>query len=103
MMLFLGTSKSNAQEALAFTSMSLCNKQEVLDERLLSEFQEFPMAEGEAIIFSQGLQQYAPGLLTLYVSPDTLDFTVVMKFDDGISCVLVTGKNFRPVAKGDAT
>ena len=79
--------------------MSVCGVSEVIEGNLLKKYDELPMADGEALIYSEGLEKFAPGLLTIWVNRDTLSFSVVLKFADGISCVLLTGDNFRPATR----
>ena len=102
MTLFLGISQSSAEDQLAFRSTSFCNDKDVVHQKLISEFEEVPIAQGNGLIFSEGLEGFAPGVLTFYANPDTLDFSVVMTFPDNISCILVSGKNFKPFIEEDA-
>jgi hypothetical protein len=103
MTLFLGISQSNADEALGFRSVFICNASEVIDEQITNQFDEVPLAEGDALIYSEGLEKYAPGVLTIYVHRDKLTFSVVIEFPDDVSCIVSVGENFRPfVSRDDA-
>ena len=106
MTLFLVQSQSNAQEAiqvegekkefLAFKTTAFCDVSENVFGSLIAQYGEKPLASGDGQVFSSSLDAVVDGQTIIFVNPKTFDFTVVMQFVDGISCILTSGKNFTP-------
>jgi len=106
MTLFLVQSQSNAQEVievegekrelLAFRTTNFCDVSEKVYSSLLTQYGEKPLAMGDGQVFSTGLDSVVDGKTIIFVNPKTFDFTVVMQFVDGVSCILTSGHNFTP-------
>jgi hypothetical protein len=106
MTLFLVQSQSNAQEAievkgekkelLAFYTTTFCDVSENVFGSLIAQYGEKPLAMGDGQVFSSSLGAVVEGQTIIFVNPKTFDFTVVMQFADGISCILTSGENFTP-------
>lgn len=98
MTLCLGTSLSSAdevQQALMLNTIHLCGVGEEVRNRMSSEFDEVPIAEGDATVLLPSGPQNVD--LTFYANPVTLNYTILVDMPNGVTCILATGENFSPV------
>ena len=106
MMLFLGTSQSNAQDVpprgvIFLQTVQACGFTEVVHSNIQENYEELPLAIGEGTIrhISGGVIDVK---MYLYVNPATASFTFVANIiKDDKACVMMAGENFSPAPSGE--
>jgi hypothetical protein len=78
-----------------------CAASEDVHRYLTQEYEEVPFSQGPSVIrLPSG--EYAGGIARIYVNPQTRGFTVVTEFvEEGVTCILLMGDDFRPIRQGE--
>jgi len=63
---------------------------------MIAEFDEIPFAKGSGSVYNQTANDWVIGSMTLFVNTDTWSYSVVINFADGVSCQVMTGREFAP-------
>lgn len=62
---------------------------------------EVAFAQGESVIWNSKLEDYIEVTTKIYVNPETFSFTVAYEMvEDGVTCIVTTGNDFRPQGSG---
>lgn len=98
--LFGGSASAQEQQpGTPMPLMTICSM--IPPERTLTEkYGEIPFVAGEGGIFIPS-GQMVNGLITLYLNPDGSTFTIMLTVSEEVHCMLVTGKDLKPVIQGD--
>lgn len=85
---------------ITLQNLEFCNSIEVVKYNLVNEYNEVAVATGEftqTIINRNGQLMQKTGRLYFYSDPIASEYTVVVEYEeDGIACVIGSGKRFRP-------
>ena len=74
----------------------LCGESQTMHDRLIERYGEIPLVEGEGNALITQLENYFQAGVRLYVNPETNTFSLII-INGAISCVVLTGKDLRPV------
>lgn len=85
---------------ITLQNLEFCNSIEVVRYNLTNMFDEVAVATGEftqTIINRNGQMMQKTGRIYFYSETTEFDFTIVVEYEeDGIACVVGSGKRFRP-------
>ena len=85
---------------ITLQNLEFCNTIEVVRYNLTNMFDEVAVATGEftqTIINRNGQMMQKTGRIYFYSETTEFDFTIVVEYEeDGIACVVGSGKRFRP-------
>ena len=86
----------NKDDTLVFSSTSECKPTGVIEKYVGKEHGEQPFSKSKIILQSSKTARLFEGNLVIYVNPRSKTYTLVVQFDDKMSCVLGAGENFVP-------
>ena len=90
---------------ITLQNLEFCNAIEVVRYNLTNEFNEVAVATGEftqTIINRNGQMMQKTGRMYFYSDTTAFDFTIVVEYEeDGIACVIGSGKRFRPYSSDE--
>jgi hypothetical protein len=92
----LGPAQAQQQERLVFQNSMECLETEFLENYVRNEFAEIPFTESKIFLQSSKNGRLYEGTLVLYINPETKTYSLIVGFDDGISCMLGSGVDFAP-------
>lgn len=94
-----GVARSQQDPELSLTMplTAPCYLTEDADMLLKKRHGEIAFAQGESVIWNSKIGDYIEVLTKIYVNPETFSFTVAYEVvEDGVTCIVTTGNNFRP-------
>jgi hypothetical protein len=84
-------------ELLTMPLTAPCYLTKDAEQLLKKEHGEIAFAQGESVIWNSKIEDYINVTTKIYVNPETFSFTVAYDVvEDGVTCVVTTGNNFRP-------
>jgi hypothetical protein len=83
-------------DTLVFSNASECKPTGVIEEYVGKEYGEMPFSKSKIILQSSKTTRLFEGDLVIYVNPRSKTYTLVVQFDDKVSCVLGAGSDFAP-------
>jgi len=97
----LGLAQAQQQnEKLAFPTSLECRESGVLENYVKNEFAEIPFTESKVFLQSSKNGRLFEGNLVLYINPETKTYSLIVGFEDGVSCMLGSGVDFAPAKRG---
>jgi hypothetical protein len=82
--------------ALMFSSTNECAEIGIPETIVEKEYKEIPLSESKIVLQASKNGRLYEGNLVIYVNPTTRTYSLIVQFDNEISCVLGTGSNFAP-------
>lgn len=83
-------------DTLVFSNASECKPTGVIEKYVGNEYGELPFSKSKIILQSSKTTRLFEGDLVIYVNPGSKTYTLVVQFDDKVSCVLGAGGDFAP-------
>lgn len=95
--LALGSAQAqNSNDRMIFSSDSECRSIGVIETVIQDQYGEQPFSKSEIILQASKNTRLHEGNLVIYINPNTRTYTLVVQFEDSISCVLGIGIGFVP-------
>lgn len=86
----------NKNDTLVFSSASECKPTGIIEKYVGKEHGEQPFSKSKIILQSSKTTRLFEGDLVIYVNPGSKTYTLVVQFDDKMSCILGAGGDFAP-------
>jgi hypothetical protein len=86
----------NKDDTLVFSNASECKPTGIIEKIVGTEYGEKPFSKSKIILQSSKNARLFEGNLVLYVNPESKTYTLVVQFDDKVSCILGAGSDFAP-------
>lgn len=96
--LTLGSVQANQikNDVQVFSNASECTSTGIIEQFVQQEHGEQPFSKSKILLQSSKTARLYEGNLVIYVSPKTKTYTLVVQFDDNLSCILGSGIDFAP-------
>lgn len=88
-----------AQAQMQMLSANTCEASNLVAQYLMQQYEEKPLAIGTALVYiviADGSSVPTSGFWTIWTNQDSGSFTNTISFNDGITCILNTGIDFKP-------
>lgn len=101
LLLIASFTASYAQEPntgfVGFLAVNLpCFETEVALHSLNSDYDEIGFSQAEGVVNSIKTKTLIAGRVETFVNPETWKYSILISFDDGVSCFLTQGSDFQP-------
>jgi hypothetical protein len=88
------------EEILIMPVSALCTSTKNIDRNLKKEYNEIPFAEGIGAVYNSNVQDYVATRTRIFLDPNTFSFSIVIDLpEDNMSCIMITGDEFRTSRK----
>jgi hypothetical protein len=96
--LTLGSVQANQtrNNVQVFSNASECTPTGIIEQVVQKEHGEQPFSKSKILLQSSKTARLYEGNLVIYVNSKTKTYTLVVQFDDNVSCILGAGGNFAP-------
>lgn len=95
--LALGTAQAQDQtDVQVFSNASQCTAIGVIERVVQQEHGEIPFSKSTILLQSSKTARLFEGNLVIYINPKTKTYTLVVQFENKVSCILGAGTDFQP-------